>query len=262
MPRNEHENASPRIHDAVAAWLFAQDGVRRVLDVPAGMGAFAARCAQRGIEAFAGDVIEHRDGPGVTRVHVDLNGRLPFDDGFFDAVVCIEGIEHLQRPFDFVRECRRVLRTGGLLVVTTPNISALRSRWRWLLTGFHNKQKTPLDEGDPNPLHHVNMTSYAMGRYLLHTQGFRVVDVRTNRYKATALLFAPLALLSWLATWLTFRHETRGEPAQWPLHREVLRAMHKAPLLFGETMILCAVAAPQLHAASPAQLGAAGAAVR
>ncbi|MGE3172739.1 MAG: class I SAM-dependent methyltransferase [Planctomycetota bacterium] len=243
MARSPHENASPRIHDAVADWLFAQPGLRKVLDVPAGVGAFARRCADRGLEAWAGDVIDHDDGPGVHRAKVDLDRRLPFDDGFFDAVVCIEGIEHLQRPFDFVRECRRVLRPGGALVMTTPNISALRSRWRWLLTGFHNKAKTPLDERDPNPLHHVGMTSYAMGRYLLHTCGFRITGVHTNRYKGMALLFAPLVPLTWLCTWLVFRQEARREPGVWPLYREVLRQMHTAPVLFGETMILVAVAA-------------------
>lgn len=242
MARNEHENASPRIHDAVAAWLFARSDVKRVLDVPAGHGAFAARCAARGMQAWAGDVIDHDDPPGVTRSKVDLNGKLPFDDGFFDAVVCIEGIEHLHRPFDFVRECRRVLRKGGVMVMTTPNISALRSRWRYLLTGFHNKAKTPLDERSPNPLHHVYMTSYPMGRYLLHTEGFRVVDVRTNRYKAMALLWAPFAPITWLVTWLTFRHEKGDAPEAWPIHRDVLRTMHTAPVLFGETMILCAEA--------------------
>ena len=242
MPRRPHENASPRIHDAVADWLFARTDLRRVLDVPAGEGAFAARCAARGLQTWAGDCIDHRDGPGVQRVRVDLDRRLPFDDAFFDAVVCIEGIEHLQRPFDFVRECRRVLRPGGILVLTTPNISALRSRWRWYLTGFHNKCKTPLDEAHPNPLHHVNMTSFAEGRYLLHTSGFRLVDVRTNRCKLVSGLWAPLVPVSWLATWLTFRHETRGEPQLWPLHREVLAAMHSRAILFGETMILIAAA--------------------
>jgi SAM-dependent methyltransferase len=254
MARSPHENASPRIHDAVADWLFGQKGLRRVLDVPAGQGAFAARCAARGLEAWAGDCIDQRDPPGVRRVRLDLDRPLPFDDGFFDAVVCIEGIEHLHRPFDFVRECRRVLRTGGALVLTTPNVSSLRSRWRWFLTGFHNKCKTPLDETDPNPLHHVNMTSFAEGRYLLHTSGFRLVDVRTNRCKLVSLLWAPFAPISWLATWLTFRHETRGEAHLWPLHRDVLAAMHSAPLLFGETMILVAeaVAAPATQNGAPA----------
>ncbi len=242
MPRNERENASPRIHEAVARWLFARGDVQRVLDVPAGQGAFAARCAAKGLKAYAGDVVDHSDGPGVTRVKVDLNQRMPFDDASFDAVVCIEGIEHLERPFDFVRECRRVLRPGGVLVMTTPNISALRSRWRWFLTGFHNKAKTPLDERSPNPLHHINMTSYPVGRYLLHTCGFRIVDVRTNRYKAVALLWAPFALLSYLVTWLTFRHEKGDQEGAWPMHRDVLRTMHSAPMLFGETMILCAEA--------------------
>ena len=36
------------------------------------------------------------------------------------------------------------MRPGGVVILSTPNISSLRSRWRWLLTGFHHGRKTPL----------------------------------------------------------------------------------------------------------------------
>jgi SAM-dependent methyltransferase len=248
MARVMRENASPGIHDAVADWLFARPDLRKVLDVPAGAGSFAGRCAAQGLQAWAGDVVPQDLPPGVTGARIDLNGRMPFDDGEFDAVVSIEGIEHLERPFDFVRECRRILRPGGVFVMTTPNISALRSRWRYLLTGFHNKCKTPLDESQRDPLHHINMTSYAMARYVLHGSGFRITEVLTNRYKLAALLFAPLVPLTATATWLAFRREERRSPETKPLHREVLRQMHSAPILFGETMIVVAVAGDDARA--------------
>jgi 2-polyprenyl-3-methyl-5-hydroxy-6-metoxy-1,4-benzoquinol methylase len=47
----------------------------------------------------------------------------------FDAVVSIDGIEHIERPFDFIRECRRMIRKDGVLIISTPNLTALRSRW-------------------------------------------------------------------------------------------------------------------------------------
>ena len=42
----------------------------------------------------------------------------------------------------------RVLRPGGLFVLSTPNVSSLRSRFRFLLTGGHNRFKLPLDEAE------------------------------------------------------------------------------------------------------------------
>jgi SAM-dependent methyltransferase len=53
----------------------------------------------------------------------DLNqeGRLPFPDGDFDAVVCTASVEYLVEPFAVFREVARVLRPGGVFVVTFSN---------------------------------------------------------------------------------------------------------------------------------------------
>jgi 2-polyprenyl-6-hydroxyphenyl methylase/3-demethylubiquinone-9 3-methyltransferase len=46
---------------------------------------------------------------------------LPFDNADFDYVVCTEVIEHIVEPQRALRELARVLRPGGMLVITTPN---------------------------------------------------------------------------------------------------------------------------------------------
>jgi len=57
------------------------------------------------------------------RLVQDLNaeGRLPFPDGSFDAVVCTVSVEYLVDPFAVFREVGRVLRPGGVFVVTFSN---------------------------------------------------------------------------------------------------------------------------------------------
>jgi 2-polyprenyl-3-methyl-5-hydroxy-6-metoxy-1,4-benzoquinol methylase len=45
----------------------------------------------------------------------------PVGDGLFDATVSIETIEHLENPRAFFREMARVTRSGGWIIVTTPN---------------------------------------------------------------------------------------------------------------------------------------------
>jgi ubiquinone/menaquinone biosynthesis C-methylase UbiE len=55
---------------------------------------------------------------------------LPFDDASFDLVTCLEAFEFMPNTQDALRECRRVLKPGGLLLVTNRVGSG-----RWLLFG-------------------------------------------------------------------------------------------------------------------------------
>lgn len=60
---------------------------------------------------------------GLNIVQGDLNRGLPFTDGFFRCVFGLSVLEHLLNGCAFMRECHRVLETGGKLVLLTPNIS-------------------------------------------------------------------------------------------------------------------------------------------
>jgi 2-polyprenyl-3-methyl-5-hydroxy-6-metoxy-1,4-benzoquinol methylase len=231
------ELTSRNTHATVARLLAAEPGVRTVLDVPCGEGALLARVAAMGLEGHGADLVD-RGGATTGRFTLaDMNAPLPFGDARFDALVCLDGIEHLERPFDFVRECRRVVRVGGVCIVSTPNISALRSRWRWLLTGFHNKQKVPLNERDPTPWHHVGLLGFPQLRYLLHRHGFRITAIATNRIKPVSWLYLPLWPVSALVTRAALRRWER-DPDQRRRNAEIRRQMFSPAVLFGETLIV------------------------
>lgn len=233
------ENSAPYTHEVVAALLAGLPECQTILDIPSGEGALARRLTGRGLKIHAADCQEPIERHGAVFRRADMNAPLPYGDNSFDAVVSIDGIEHIERPFDFIRECARVVRHRGWLILSTPNISALRSRWRWFLTGFHNKCKSPLDETRPAPLHHVGMLSFPESRYLLHANGFRITAIRTNRIKGISWCLAPVAPLAYLATrWVFAREET--DPSQRRRNREILGQMFSLPVLFGETMILLA----------------------
>lgn len=234
------ENTSRNTHNVVADLLLQEPEVRKVLDLPCGEGAFARRLVDKGIQVDAGDCVDIMKVHEARFVPCDMDRPLPFEDGEFDAVVCIDGIEHIKRPFDFVEECKRILRQNGTLVLSTPNISSLRSRWRWMLTSFHNKCKTPLDERDPSPLHHINMFSFFDLRYLLHTNGFRISSIRANRIKTISWAYIVLVPLSYLVTLAVFHREVK-DAAQRRRNREILRQLFSIAVLFGETLIIKAV---------------------
>lgn len=234
------ENTSKNTHNVVFELLAEEANCRKVLDVPCGAGAFTKRLLDRGVQVVAADCQNILQIDASDFACVDMNEPLPFAADEFDAIICIDGIEHITRPFDFIDECRRITRRGGVLIISTPNLLALRSRWRWLLTGFHQGEKIPLDEARPTPLHHVSLVSFTDLRYRLHTRGFRITSVRTNRYRLIGAVYGVVAPFAYLMTRWVFRKEGRRSTAR-TQNRQVLDQIFSAPVLFGETLIVKAV---------------------
>jgi SAM-dependent methyltransferase len=52
----------------------------------------------------------------------DASQPLPFEDGVFDAIICIDAINHLSDRLAVLREWRRLLKPGGRLLFTDPLI--------------------------------------------------------------------------------------------------------------------------------------------
>ena len=123
---------------------FVPDGAgRTALDVGCRGGAQSRWLEQRGYTVTAID---------INRVYlhcqvVDVNNGLPFPEASFDLIWCSEVIEHLISPEAFVSECNRVLKSGGRLVLTTPN-SAF-----WLYPLARLFGLTPKDLQNPGHLH-------------------------------------------------------------------------------------------------------------
>lgn len=123
--------SAPAICRLVAESLAARHfGGGTILDVGCGRGDLFPLVRER-FETYVGaDAVRYEDFPtGVEFVAVDLDtGRVPKPDGFADAVVAVETIEHLENPRAFVRELTRLAKPGGWIAVTTPNQLSLLSK--------------------------------------------------------------------------------------------------------------------------------------
>jgi 2-polyprenyl-3-methyl-5-hydroxy-6-metoxy-1,4-benzoquinol methylase len=72
---------------------------------------------------------------GLLAQSADMEGTLPLDDASVDVLVCAEGIEHVVDRHRVLAEFRRVLKPGGRLLLTTPNLLSARARLAFALTG-------------------------------------------------------------------------------------------------------------------------------
>ncbi len=108
------------------------------LDLGAGTGALSTRLARMGFNVLAVDIDPARFQAKQKFARLDLNSvdfAADLEPGEFDLVTSTEVIEHLENPINFLRNISRLVASGGVAVLTTPNVSNLPSRVRFLLSG-------------------------------------------------------------------------------------------------------------------------------
>ncbi len=88
------------------------------------------------------------------KIHLGNLHDIAFSSSIFDAIIMGHVIEHLIDPLTILTECHRILKPGGILVITTPNVESFgrkyfKSAWRGLEAPRH------IYLFSPKTLHHI-----------------------------------------------------------------------------------------------------------
>ena len=115
--------------------FLEQEKPETILDAPCGAGWLREfleyDCTIDGIDLF--------DSPrgGYRKIiQYDLDHGLPEDLEKYHCICCCEGIEHFGNPLLFLEDAKRLLKDGGLLVITTPNTWNPASKLQFFTRGF------------------------------------------------------------------------------------------------------------------------------
>ena len=239
-------NARPYSHVAnftgymqvVAEHFAGQPKGLRILDLPAGNGLLSEALRNMGHDVICGDI--NRERPDYQ--YVDMAQPLPFGDGGFDAVVCLEGLEHLVDPVHLIRELARVTRAGGEIVISTPNVMNFYSRLQFLFTGapyqFNPAAVPEVAPGAAADRGHVFPLSYFQLRYLFGQHGAEVKQVLGDRYKRKLLFPLYIFLLPWAWLWSSLMLLKQGDARYTTRNRELFKHSFRAPLLYSRSLVL------------------------
>jgi 2-polyprenyl-3-methyl-5-hydroxy-6-metoxy-1,4-benzoquinol methylase len=107
------------------------------IDLGAGSGLLATRMSELGWNAMGADKDASAFKAALPFKEVDLNDRdfsKQLGEGSFDMVTAVEVIEHVEAPINLLRNARRLLKPGGRIVITTPNVDSVPARVKFLLT--------------------------------------------------------------------------------------------------------------------------------
>lgn len=144
---------------------------REMIDIGCGNGAFLAYAAKRGWNT-AGVEPRHSScevaRQGGAEIHESSFERIDFGERRFDAVVLWQVIEHMSDPVSCIELVRNILKPGGVVAISTPNISSIGS----LLLG----QRWPAIEPDS----HYHLFSSGSLKMLMARCGFETIHTRCH----------------------------------------------------------------------------------
>ncbi len=163
----------PRLSKVVGNLVNLPPG--RMLDVGCGYGKLSVYLIKRGWQAVGVDIVsgplQSLAGKGVQAVRGDFQSTLPLQDQAFDMAFAGEVIEHTTSEREFVSELARILKPGGTLIVTTPNLVSLRNRLYMLLG------KMPLNAAGE---FHYRVFTLNRLRRLLESYGLQVQTIESS----------------------------------------------------------------------------------
>ena len=237
------EGAGPGVHDIVLA-LLVNEPRGKVLDAPAGSGAMSRRLKNIGFNVLAIDINPDTfKASEVDFMKVDLNKDLPFPDNFFDYIVCIEGIEHLENHFHLLREFKRILKKNGKLVLTTPNILNIHYRLRYLFLGYADWLYGRILKKIPSDIfqflnQHINPVDFIKLKYICEKENFVIEKICVNRsmllYPDGRLFLKPVIIPILFISAIFVRLIAKLLKPRDP----ILKTLLSNEILFGETLIL------------------------
>ncbi len=243
----------------VLAYLSAEPMRGKLLELPCGEGQTTSKLLELGYDVTPADLFPESFRLSEPQpVKADMLGTLPFPDGSFNYVLCQEGIEHIQAPLRFTQECGRVLRTGGKLMLTTPNVLHMSARFSYFLVGQRTLRRGLMDEyftlqkrrGDDLQHGHAWHWRYHLLRYILRLSGFKVHKPLRGKYSwASVLLSVPFYPVLYWAHRRTIRSLLVKARAGHPsavveraamAYEEILDHVLSRALLWGKKLILVA----------------------
>lgn len=105
----------------------------KILDIGCQSGFLCGQLKRLGHEPYGVEVVEdlladaQREYPSLNFQLANCEESIPFEDGFLDIVWAGDVIEHIRFTDVFINEINRVLKQGGLFVLTTPMHNRLKS---------------------------------------------------------------------------------------------------------------------------------------
>jgi SAM-dependent methyltransferase len=212
----------------------------RILDLGCGWGDYSKRLKDLGFDVLAADIdtkrFRYRD--DIQFQYCDITKEMPFPDDCFDHVLLMEVVEHLRNPYQVLSNICRIIKKDGCIILSTPNILNLKSRFRFFFEGSYDYFREPPLDQVKNPKEvifnlHLVPYRYQELEYLLAATGFKIIDIAASICEGYGYgFFLPVMKLQ------ARLRERRGLKKGGVDYKRINKVLFSKELLFGRHIII------------------------
>ena len=184
----------------------------KALDAPAGRGTLAAYMRDLGFDTHCTDVDPGLLEVGLPFERADLNGPLPYEADTFDLVVCANALHRIAYWRFTLREFARILKPGGVLLISVNNYASIAKRLKFFLCGSLSETNIELSHRqtiDDVKANFRQALLYPMIHHGLEEAGFSVDEVRGQARRLNHYILIPFGVLAYIGSFLQSPKTTR-----------------------------------------------------
>lgn len=168
-PKIEEDLAYPFKKELDFLERFKSNG--RILDIGCSTGAFLGIANKRGWQPYGVEIaspsVEFMKNKYNFEIHYGFLTDANYPSDYFDAVTCFQSLEHVIDPAIYIKEYFRVLRPGGVLIISVPNFKGITTSL--LKSRYYYVQKDHLSYFSPRSL-----------KLLLEINKFKILKIKTR----------------------------------------------------------------------------------
>jgi SAM-dependent methyltransferase len=221
---------------------------KRVFDLSAGSGYIAHLFAEAGCQVLAFDLFpEHNMFSDIQCKKIDLQQDFPINSNSADLVVLSETFEHLPDQHHFFKETSRILDKDGVLIITTPNPSSLRSRFSQFVTESEHYSNPLPDETnafvkwpdtDDGYFNKIFISGILRMRVLAAINGLQIKKIHKSQFTSTSFFLLVFYPVIWFFSLRNLRKQIKKSPENTDIYRTIYKINTSLKILLSKHLII------------------------
>jgi SAM-dependent methyltransferase len=220
---------------------------KTVIDLSAGSGYIAHLFEKAGAKVFPFDLFPNQNKHALSKCQkIDLQKPFPIQDATADLVICSETIEHLPNQLFLFQETERILKPSGVLILTTPNTSSLRSRFaQFMMESEHYSSPSPneldafVDWGNGDSYFGKLFLSGVLRiRTLAALNRLRIKKIYKSPPSSTSILLLICYPILLYFNWRIKQRQVKRDPANKEVFEEIFSINTSFQVLTGKHLII------------------------
>ncbi len=243
-------------HTRESALLFFKDYIARerkdlthktVIDLSAGTGYICKMFEDAGVNVMGYELFpEENKFFSKPLQKIDLQQTFPIEPERADIVICAETIEHLPNQFFLFQEVQRILKPGGVLILTTPNTSSMRSRFsQFLMESEHYSEPAPNEInaftpwGSSGYFGKLFLSGVLRLRTLAAINGLRLKTIHKTKSSSTSVVLMILCYpIFWYFNSKALKKQLQRDPQNKSTYREIYAINTSNTVLLSKHLIM------------------------